>query len=283
MCPLQNGLQLPGHAAHAHAQILLLIIGGQGGRKGGIGEGRFSCRRHKGHRAYAGNDTGTKTTLGQICKKSMKIDAGIRLPGGCFPDKAGCLAADAGKTFHQLPRSGKTAESFCRGSKGILLILPGGRFIQYVRQGKTAGFAAQTNMPQAVQNAALLVQQIQVSVLAHEFQHQSAGAFIHKFIPAGKGNAQDPVQPFLLYGDEPAADEPLAQQHAEGWGCRRIFRCFLYQLHPAQLVVDMQQQPHPAAVGTVAVQEYRILIRLLHPVYASLQQGLKLPGHKPQT
>ncbi len=101
------------------------------------------------------------------------------------------------------------------------------------RQGGTAALV-QADAPQAVDDPAVPIQQVQVAGPAHELRHQLLFHGVAHLVGAREGEVGAALHGQLLHPAEPGAGQMLAQEHAEHGRLLGIFRAGGGEMEPGR-------------------------------------------------
>ena len=176
-------------------------------------------------------------------------------------------------------REGKTGEKcflrhFLRGQ----LVLPGRQLVRQARQQLAHPAHIPAHVADGVDDLSVFDQR-QVAVAAHGLQIQLPWPFFPQLVPVVDHDADQPVPKELLDAHHPAADQVLAQKHAEHRGVRRVLVDLVGQVDARHGGAGRDQQ---AAVFPLRAdqQHHHVLFRLADPVDPASRQRLHFPGQK---
>ena len=144
-----------------------------------------------------------------------------------------------------------------------------------------AGFI-QSHPPEAVHNAAPLIQQVDVGGSAHQLRHQNPTHLVAHFVGTQEGQPHQPLHGGLLHGQKPSPGQVLAQQHTEHGGLIRVFRVGGGEMEPGGRGIGGNQQPLPSP-GAAQQQDDGVPGGLVNFLHSGVQDGvLQLLHHAGQ-
>ena len=138
-------------------------------------------------------------------------------------------------------------------------------------------------MADAVQNAAVAVQQEEVGPVADGLQHQPALHPVAQLVQGLEAQSGHPLQGSLYNLQQPGPGHVLAQQHAEHGGLLRVLQGQGGQVEPGVGRVGRQQQAHIAHALGPQGQHHLVpagLVDLVHP--GPGQAGIQFMNHARQ-
>ena len=161
-------------------------------------------------------------------------------------------------------------------------VLRGRRQVRQPRLNLAHAAHVRADVPRRFKDSPVLVQQHQIAVPPHDFQHQPAQDVVAQFIHRVNIDVNHAVAVHLLDAQNAPAEDLLAQEHTEHRRFKWILEIQIREV--AARIVRRRAQQQPMIRRSRANQQHnRILLRLRNAVDSPARQNrVHLPRRKPQ-